>query len=104
ISTYELGCGTLSSVPTLRPPAAPARILANGGTSTAVPFTFTVNPSPAQLGRRTASVNFFGAGIVSEIVALSPSGKPVSILRFAPVASSAVDGTKRLTQTVGFAV
>src|SRR2546428_10524076 len=84
-----------------RPPAPESWRLASGGCSTRTPFTLTANPSPAQTGRRTASVNAFGAGSVIVIVAASPSGKSVSILNCTPaVVNCAEDGTNKLTHNL----
>ena len=67
----------------------------------AVPFTFTINPSPAQVGRRTASVNACAFEAVIEILAVSPSGNSVSIASdTSRDARRAVLGAYRFTQTV----
>src|SRR5262245_5137651 len=63
------------------------------GPMAASPLILTTNPSPAHFGRRTATVNVFGAASVSVSFAVSPSGKLVSIATFTPSAlQSAVDG------------
>src|SRR5262249_26628506 len=102
-SAYGLACLWMASFPgeLPRPPAPESYKLARGGCSTPTPFTLTSNPSPAQTGRRTASVNAFGDGSVTLIVALSPSGKSVSILSCTPaVVNCAEDGTNRLTHNL----
>src|SRR5262249_13382528 len=64
-----------------------------------LPLTLTSNPFPAQAGRRTDKVNCLGFCSVSLRVALSPSGKLVSIATVAPACSHrAVEGTNRFTQ------
>src|SRR5262249_17191306 len=61
--------------------------------ATGDPLTLTMNPSPAHCGRRSATVNVFGAASVSVIFAVSPSGKVVSIASLTFSADhSAVDG------------
>src|SRR5262245_11836929 len=67
---------------------------ATGRFFTASPFTFTLNPSPAHSGRRSAIVNAFGADGVTVSVAASPSGNVVSIASLTPASVQVtVDGT-----------
>ena len=65
-----------------------------------MPFTLIAKPSPAQAGRRTASVNGVTEPLVMTMEAVSPSGKLESIFSVTPDLSVAVDGTNRLTHTV----
>ena len=60
---------------------------------TGSPLTATVKPSPAHVGRRNISVNFFGDVTVTVSLADSPSGKSVSIESVTPADSHwAVEG------------
>ena len=69
--------------------------------SITLPLTLTPNPSPAQNGRRSASVNFFDACGVILMVAVCPMGRSVATSSLTPADfQSAMEGAYRFTQSL----
>src|SRR6202011_2902054 len=66
-----------------------------------LPLTLTLNPSPAQNGRRSASGKFCDDGGVTLTVAVCPMGRSVATSSFTPADShSAVEGAYRFTRSL----